>query len=63
MIARDPEILAEERLWARWSAVRRTGQDNEPRRPIITAVRTTASALTSSSRIADRAPERNAQPA
>jgi hypothetical protein len=29
MIVRDPEILAEERLWARWSAVHRTGQDNE----------------------------------
>jgi hypothetical protein len=30
MIVRDPEILAEERLWARWSVVHRSGQDNEP---------------------------------
>jgi hypothetical protein len=29
MIVRDPEILTEERLWERWSAVHRTGQDNE----------------------------------
>jgi hypothetical protein len=63
MIARDPEILAEERLWERWSAVRRTGQDNEPRRPMITVVRTTASAVISARRIASPARERKAEPA
>jgi hypothetical protein len=34
-IARDPEILAEERLWERWSTVRRGGQDNEPQRRFL----------------------------
>lgn len=63
MIARDPEILAEERLWESWSAVRRTGQDNEPHRPMITVVRMTAPALISSSRIANPARERKAKPA
>src|ERR1051325_3643337 len=32
---RDPEILAEERLWERWSTVRRGGQDNEPQRRFL----------------------------
>ena len=62
MIARDPEILAEERMWERWSAVRRTGQDNERRRPFVAVRRAAAIVPTPSSRIGDPAQERNAEP-
>ena len=58
MIARDPEILAEERMWERWSAVRRTGQDNEPRRAFLMLRHATASGLTACGRIADPAQDR-----